>query len=61
MKDETIRQYAESYINGNITEFKTFIKRCSKLDLLNAVEALESLGMQRYKSINRIRLYLERW
>ena len=60
MKDERIRQYAESYINGNITEFKQFLKQCSKLDLLNLIEALESLGMPRYRTINTIRINLER-
>ena len=59
MKDETIRQQAESYINGNIAEFKQFLKRCSKLDLLNVIETLQSLGMDRHNSINRIRLLLE--
>lgn len=59
VKDEVIRQYAESYINGNITEFKKFLKRCSKLDLLNLIETLAGMGMKRHNAINRIRLYLE--
>ena len=54
-----IRAECQSFLNGNIADFKEFIKECSKLDILNTIETLESLGHQRYKTINKLRIWLE--
>ena len=55
----TISERVDSYINGNITEFKQFLKICSKLDLLDVIEDMQSKGIKRHNSINRIRVLLE--
>ena len=57
--NDQIRAEAESYLNGNISNFKQFLKKCSKLDLLNLLEVLQGMGYKRHNSINRIRGYLE--
>ena len=57
--NDQIRAEAESYLNGNISDFKVFLKKCSKLDLLNLIEFLQGMGHRRHNSINQIRIYLE--
>ena len=42
MKQETIEEIADSYINGNISWCKKQVKKMSKLDFFHLVTALES-------------------
>ena len=51
----------DSYINGNISTFKNWLKMAKKLDLLNAIEyATGEHGLKRHDIINTMRIYLER-
>jgi len=50
----------DTYINGNISDFKKWLKKCSKLDMLNAIEYASGEGTyRRHQVINQMRLYLE--
>lgn len=52
------REAAETLVNGNISDFKAFLHVSSKIEMLDAIEALQSFGEKRHNSINRIRGYL---
>ena len=34
---EQVEQHVQSYLNGNIAQFKEFLRNCSKIELLDAV------------------------
>ena len=36
--NDKIREMVETFTNGNISVFKKWLKGCSKLDMLNAIE-----------------------
>jgi len=62
MKKDTKRSAEEAIdtlINGNISDFKKWLKRTSKKDLLNAVEYYGNNYGKRYIIIKIIISYLE--
>lgn len=55
MKIETIMQACDTLQNGNITEFKAHLKKCSKLDVMRTVEYLfTNYEMSPEKAIHRV-------
>ncbi len=52
-------QAAETLINGNVSDAREWVKHCSKLALLDFIEAMSAAGTQRHTTINRIRVWLE--
>ena len=47
----TYQEAVETYINGNISDFKTWVRTCKKIDILNAIEYAESNGIKRHQII----------
>lgn len=45
--------------NGNISDFKAWLKRASKKDVLDAIEYYTGNYGQRHMILNRMRVYLE--
>lgn len=58
-KWEKLTAVLESFENGNISDFKAWIKRASKLDILTIIEVYSSLHGNRHIIINQMRHYLE--
>jgi len=56
MKSETILQNLDSYHNGNISEFKDFLKACSKKDIIELL--LMTTQEKTNETLNAIRRYL---
>ena len=50
--DTTSQEAVETYVNGNISDFKKYLKDCSKLDLCDVIEILR--GQYGYKIHNII-------
>jgi hypothetical protein len=48
----------ETYVNGNYSDFKAWLKRASKLDILDAIEYHQEFG-PRHSIINSMRNALE--
>lgn len=57
MKKSTI-EAVETYVNGNHSDFNKWLKRCSKLDMLDAIEYHQNFG-SRHMFINAMRNKLE--
>jgi hypothetical protein len=55
----THEEAINTWDNGNISDFKKWLKKCTKLQLLDAIEYSQSTGTPRHRTITRIRLYLE--
>lgn len=51
------KETIETLINGNQSDFKKWLKKCSKLALLDAIEYHQDFG-KRHEIINLMRLYL---
>ena len=49
MKDETIFEIWESYVNGNISWVRKKIKRMSKADFITFLEYARASGIKPYK------------
>jgi hypothetical protein len=58
-KWEKLTEIVESFDNGNISDFKAWVKRASKLDILTLIEVYSSLHGNRVIIINTMRSYLE--
>lgn len=50
----------DNYINGNISVFKKWLKRATKLQVLDAIEYYCANYGKRHQIINTMRSYLER-
>lgn len=59
MKQAKYQEMIETYYNGNISIFKAWLKRCSKLDMLNAIEYYTGQYGRRDIIINTMRSLLE--
>jgi len=60
MKRELILEAIETKINGNHSNFKAFVKKASKTDVLDAIEIAQGeFGIQRHLFINDMRNILE--
>jgi hypothetical protein len=49
----------DTYVNGNISDFKEWLKNASALNVLDAVEYYSGNYGQRHLIINIMRFYLE--
>ena len=58
MTKKSIEQAMLNLENGNISDFNAWVKRASKLDLLDAIEFYSGEYGQRHKIINRMRSVL---
>lgn len=58
MKKSTM-EAVDTYVNGNHSDFNRWLKRCSKLDMLDAVEYYQHLYGNRHMFINAMRNKLE--
>jgi len=55
----TTTEAVETLVNGNISDFKAWVKRSSKLKLLEAIEVASTYGIKRHTFINKMRRILE--
>lgn len=53
------KQAVDTYINGNKSDFKAWLKKSKKLDMLNAIEYYTANYGQRHEIINIMRIYME--
>lgn len=49
----------DTYINGNISDFKKWLKRAKKSAILDAIEYYSATYGQRHEIINKMQQYLE--
>ena len=57
-KQSTI-EAVDTYQNGNISDFKKWLKRASKKDVLDAIEYFTANYGSRHIILNSMRLYLD--
>jgi len=55
MAKPSIEKALNDLENGNISDFKSWVKRASKLDILDAIELYASLYEGRHRLINHMR------
>lgn len=56
---ERILEALESYKNGNVSDFKAWLKRSSKPEILHAIEIHNAEYGNRHEIINAMRILLE--
>jgi len=49
----------DTYINGNISDFKKWLKYAKKSSILDAIEYYSATYGQRHEIINKMQQYLE--
>lgn len=54
------KEAVDTLVNGNFSDFKAWLKRATKLDMLNAVEYYSGNVGGRHYIINLMRSYLSR-
>ena len=55
----TVNDAIETYLNGNISDFKKWLKKASKIDILDAIEvATGQYGIPRHQIITTIQNFL---
>ena len=59
MASERTQAAVDTLENGNISNFKVWLKRASKLEILDAIEYAQQYGHGRHVIINKMRMYLE--
>jgi hypothetical protein len=57
MKEST-KEAIDTMINGNLSDFREWLKKAKKIDILDAIEYHQQYG-KRHEIINRMRNYLE--
>ncbi len=55
----TYQEAIDTLLNGNISDFKRWLTRCSKAQMLDAIEYYSSQNGNRHIIINQMRNYLE--
>ncbi len=60
MNEDKKMEIIENLANGNWSDFKRAIKKCSKLDMLDLIEYYSGNYGGRHAIINQMRLALER-
>jgi len=58
MASKRTQEAVDTYVNGNISDFKVWLKRASKLDILEAIEYYFANYGGRHQIINMMHLYL---
>jgi hypothetical protein len=55
-----IMEVVETYANGNISDFKKWLKKCSKLEMLDAIEYYSGNVGGRHLIITSMRAFLSK-
>ena len=56
--DGSAQEAVMTYINGNISDFKQYLRTCSKLDICDVIEGLRANGYKIHNIIDTLRRYL---
>lgn len=59
MASKRTQEAVDTYINGNISDFKAWLKGCSKVAVLDAIEYYAGQYGKRHQIINTMRTYLD--
>ena len=59
LEKKKYEEMVDTYVVGNITIFKNWLKKCKKIDMLHAIEYYTANYGKRHQIISSMEIYLE--